>query len=75
MAEGLAELIGTTCGLVATTDALEKGDDLVGRLADDEARNALGVAVATAMEEAVTDATAFVKFYINELAASALSLI
>ncbi len=70
-----AELVGTAGGFRTATDAVEQADDFVGGLADDELRDALGVAVTASVEEAVTDASLGVGLNVDELAASAVTCI
>ena len=70
-----AELVGTTGGFRAATDAVEQTDDFVGGLAHDEARDALRVAVTSSVEVAVADASFGVGLHVDELAASAGCLI
>ena len=68
-------MVGATGGLVAATDALEKGNHLVGGAAHNQLGYALGVAMTSSVEETVADATLGVGLHVNELAASAVTCV
>jgi len=75
LAERLTELVGTASGFVATTDALEKRNHLIRGTTYHQLGYSLGVAVTTAMEEAMADAPLTIEFHINELRACAVTSI
>lgn len=69
------KLVGTACWLIATSDATQSGNNLVGIHAFYETRNATGVAHASTNERDIMNFVVVVDRNIDELATCALSRI
>ena len=75
LVESRSQLVGTTCGFSATSDAFQRLLYLRGWLADAESADAFKVAVATAKEREVANDAVVVDIDGDKAAASAASYV
>ena len=64
--ERTAELVGTGCGFIATTDAVEAGDDIVDLLTTHQFADALQVAMTATKEKDLLDDIVLVGTDVNQ---------